>query len=123
MAAAGTATDPVSFLLSYGPWGAIIVLAFLGWIWFKPSVDQMIRMYDIQVAQLSADKLKAEEQRDKLLESQKTQMTAAITASTDALKRMSELVDDLLDRLDPNEPLPPSPPRRRSSSRTQPNRG
>ena len=64
VAAADTPTDfdPVGFFLSYGVLGAVVVLAILGYVTFKPDVSRLERLlnetrerFDKQVAELRKD--------------------------------------------------------------------
>ena len=54
--------SPLDFL-QYGVLGLVIVAILFGWLWAKPSVDQ-----------LKADKDKTEVQRDALIDAYETQI-------------------------------------------------
>lgn len=59
--------NPFDFL-QYGVLGLVIAALLLGWLWAKPSVDQ-----------LKADKSAVEAQRDALIEAYETQVIPVLT--------------------------------------------
>lgn len=63
-----SAASPLDFL-QYGVLGLVIVALLVGWLWAKPSVDQM-----------RADKTAVEAQRDALIEAYETQVIPVLTS-------------------------------------------
>ncbi len=96
-------TEPVSplpSLIQQGVLGLVIVALLLGWLWARPSVDQLKR--DKEAAEARA--VRAEEQRDKLaveLQAALPVLTETMTACRRMLPLLQELVDDRTKRGEP----------------------
>jgi hypothetical protein len=71
LAADGIVGDPTS-LIQFGVLGVILMLVLFGFLWAKPSVDRLI-----------ADKEKAEQQRDDLMETFQTQVIPVLAEVKD----------------------------------------
>lgn len=83
--------DPLSGLLQYGVLGLVIVALLLGWLWPRPSVDQLRK--DKEAAETRAER--AEAQRDALA-SQLREALPVLTETTVACKRMLPLLQELI---------------------------
>lgn len=60
--------------------GSVVVMALLGFIWFKPAVDQ-----------LRIDKEKAETQRDALIQAYQEQIIPALRDATVAVSKVTQV--------------------------------
>lgn len=84
--------DPVSSLVQYGVLGLVVVALLLGWLWPKPSVEQMRR--DKEAAEARA--VRAEQQRDELARELQSALPV-MTETAAACRRMLPLLEDLID--------------------------
>lgn len=87
--------DLVGFLLQYGIPGFVIAALLLGLLWAKPAVDRVIRDKDSVIAQLIADKDKAERQRDELLRVYEEKMLPALTDSIVVTRDLKPVIQDV----------------------------
>jgi hypothetical protein len=96
-----TTADPLPGLVQYGVLGLVIVALLLGWLWPKPSVEQLRR--DKEAAEKRAER--AEQQRDDLARELQSTLPV-LNETTAACKRMLPLLQELIDH-------DRSPPRQR----------
>lgn len=90
---------PLDFV-QYGVLGLIIVALLLGWLWAKPSVDQ-----------LRADKERAEAQRDALMLTMQEKVLPALAQSSQVNEAMRPVLVEVVKALEEHRavPLPRSP--------------
>lgn len=91
------AAEPwVDFLVNSGPIGVILVMAALGWVHFKPAMDQCLRVNE----QVRQDLLAAREDlraaRDELRTQEKLTREIVIPAVTEASVIIKNLSEQLL---------------------------
>jgi hypothetical protein len=84
--------EPISGLIQYGVLGLVLVALLLGWLWPKPSVDQLRR--DKEAAEKRAER--AERQRDDLARELQSTLPV-LNETTAAAKRMLPLLQELID--------------------------
>jgi hypothetical protein len=84
--------DPLPGLIQYGVLGLVIIALLLGWLWPKPSVEQLRR--DKQAAEDRATR--AEQQRDELARELRTALPI-LNETTTACKRMLPLLQEVID--------------------------
>lgn len=78
-------TYDISQLIQYGVLGLMVVGFLIGWIWAKPAVDR-----------LTADKEKAEAQRDELIKAFAEQVIPVLDeVATRVVPVLNELRDDV----------------------------
>jgi hypothetical protein len=86
------AIDPLPSLVQYSVLGLVIIALLLGWLWPRPSVEQLRK--DKQAAEERA--ARAEQQRDELAR----ELAAALPVlneTTTACRRMLPLLQELID--------------------------
>lgn len=91
------AGSPLDFV-QYGVLGLIIVALLLGWLWAKPSVDQ-----------LRADKERAEAQRDALMETMQEKVLPALAKSSQVNEAMRPVLGEVVKALEELRSSPRSP--------------
>lgn len=63
--------------------GSVVMLALLGYVWFKPGVDRLV-----------ADKEKAEAQRDALIEAYQEEIIPALRDATVGSARVAQVAEE-----------------------------
>jgi hypothetical protein len=71
----------------------IVILGLTGFIWFRPGVDAVIKAKDDRIAELTEHLVLVRAQRDKLLESQTTQVLPAVLQSNSLFERIIPLIE------------------------------
>lgn len=73
-------------LFNYGPFGIILVLLLLGWLFPKPMIDHLLREND----RLRRDNEKVREENSELRSGIEQKIVPALTRMTDLLDKVTE---------------------------------
>lgn len=84
--------EPIAALIQYGVLGLVLVALLGGWLWTRPSVQQLIK-----------DKERAEAQRDELLRQHEERIVPVLAEFTAAASTLARLLEEVLRRL-PDDP-------------------
>lgn len=92
--AAGDASVPYAGLVSYGALGAIFILGILGYVYFKPSVNDLKAERDRALAERD----KADAQRDAMAHTFQTQLLPVLTKFLTTTEALLPVLQRLVER-------------------------